>query len=259
MWINNPKPTNHRCGIQVEDAVLSYPIGPMVQGSLKSNLFRVFGYKDPHQVNRPEYYTALRGVSFTIDHGERVALIGRNGAGKSTTLRAIAGIYPLERGRISVQGRVQGMFDFGLGFESDATGRENIRYQGLSMGCTPDEIDARTEEIIEFADIGTFIDMPVRMYSSGMGVRLAFAISTYLSGDVLLLDEVFGTGDASFQHKAAARMNSIVDAASILVLVSHDLELVRSICQRAIWIDGGFVRADGPADDVVKEYLSSVG
>ena len=179
------------------------------------------------------------------------------GSGKSTILRALAGIYPTSGGSIEIDGTIQGMFDIGLGFEHEATGRENITYRGLVMGLSPAQVMEREEEIISFADIGEFIDYPVRTYSTGMIVRLAFAISTYLQGDILLLDEMLSAGDARFNDKAAARMESLVDSASVVVLVSHSMETIRRVCPRCIWLNKGKVLLDGDSAAVTKVYEES--
>jgi lipopolysaccharide transport system ATP-binding protein len=245
------------CSITVENAVLKYPIGPFIKGSLKSSLFRLVGHKD-HQAPAAEFYTALKGVSFSIKEGERVAIIGRNGAGKSTILRAMAGIYPLEQGKIEVKGQIQSLFEIGMGFEMESTGRENIFYRGLAMGCDRKTIEEREQDIIAFADIGDFIDLPIRMYSAGMFVRLAFGISTYLEGQVLLIDEVFGAGDAAFRDKAIKRMHDMLGTAKIVVFVSHEVSTVKDLCERTIWLDHGVIRRDGPSAEVIQEYLAEV-
>jgi lipopolysaccharide transport system ATP-binding protein len=247
-----------RTSITVRDAVMSYPVGPFLKGSIKSGLFRLIGYREA-DVPDIGYIKALSGLSFSIAHGERVGIIGRNGSGKSTLLRALAGVYPLDSGEISVQGRIQSIFEIGIGFESEATGRENIVYRGLVMGVSPKAIEERMEDIISFADLGDFIDLPMRTYSSGMWVRLAFAISSYLDGDVLLIDEVFGAGDASFVGKAIARMEALVESAGIVVFVSHDVHTLQRLCPRTIWMGGGKILMDGPSSEVVQAYLAEVG
>ncbi len=248
------------CFIKLDNVVLRYPVGPFVKGSIKSNLFRIFGHM-PIEAGREkrEFVTALDGINLVINRGERVGIIGPNGAGKSTTLLAIAGIYPIAGGTLTVEGRIQGLFNIGLGFEQDATGRENILYRGLAMGCTPAEIAERAEEIIGFADIGEFIDLPVRTYSSGMYVRLAFSISTYMQGDILLIDEVFSVADATFQKRARARMQNLLANAGIVVMVSHDMDMVQNICTRVLWLEHGHLRAEGDAKTVVSQYLATAG
>jgi lipopolysaccharide transport system ATP-binding protein len=242
--------------VRVVNATLDYPLGPLTRASLKSHLFGLLGQKDRKRITT-EYVRALDGISFSVGYGDRLGVIGKNGSGKSTLLRALAGVFPLSGGEIHITGTVQGMFDIGLGFEPEATGRENILYRGLVMGMSPQQIRDREAEIVEFADIGGFIDLPVRTYSSGMSVRLAFAISTYLQGDILLLDEMLGAGDAAFQAKAAARMQSIVQSAGALVLVSHDMGVIRSVCNRVIWLDSGKIIAEGDPGEMVDRYLET--
>jgi lipopolysaccharide transport system ATP-binding protein len=197
-------------------------------------------------------------LTFSASAGDRLGIIGRNGAGKSSLLRALAGIYPLHQGSIMVRGRVQTMFETGLGFDTEATGRENITYRGLVLGMDRAFIASHEQEIIRFAAIGEFIDLPMRMYSAGMWARLAFAISAFLQGNILLIDEVFATGDAEFQLKALERMHEIVESAGLVVFVSHDLPLIESFCTRALWLDRGQVMADGPPREVKEAYLKSL-
>lgn len=240
--------------IKATSIQLDYPVGSLVRGSIKAELFSLFGAKQ--KAPEIEFVRALNNISFKVASGERLGVIGRNGSGKSTLLRAIAGIYPITGGVMEVQGRIQGMFDITLGFEPEATGRENILYRGLVMGLSPEEVRERQEEIIEFAAIGAFVDLPVRTYSTGMAVRLAFAISTYMRGDILLLDEMLSAGDAGFVAKAQARMKSLVDSAQIVVLVSHDMGAIKNVCPRTIWLDRGRIVMDAATDEVVDAYLS---
>ena len=197
---------------------------------------------------------ALKNVSVEIRRGERVGLLGNNGAGKSTFLRTVAGLYPIASGRLEVKGDVRALLDISLGFEPDATGRANILYRGLLLGLKPDYVRAREEEIVAFADLGEFIDYPLITYSSGMQVRLAFAISTFVGGDVLLLDEVIGAGDASFMAKAKARINHLIEQSEILVLASHDLHTVSMLCDRALVFHHGELAFDGPTADAIDVY-----
>src|SRR3954451_564347 len=163
---------------------------------------------------------ALKDISIEIGPGERVGLLGHNGAGKSTLLKMIAGLYPASGGIRIVKGSVRSIFEIGLGFEPDATGRENILYRGLLLGMKPDFMRSIEHEIIAFADLGDFIDYPVKTYSTGMLVRLAFGVSTAVGGDILLLDEIIGAGDASFMIKARARIQKLVEQSEILILAS---------------------------------------
>ncbi|RIJ33137.1 ABC transporter ATP-binding protein [Henriciella mobilis] len=196
---------------------------------------------------------ALRSLSFRIDHGERVALVGHNGSGKSTLLRALAGVFPVPLGNIEVVGQIGTLLDFGTGFEGESTGRENILYRGMAMGISPAKIKEVEDEIIEFSALGDFIDMPMRTYSAGMFVRLGFAVSTQFSPDVLLIDEVFGAGDAAFQARAFTRMMDVVNSAGIMVLATHDFNLVEQLCSRVIWIEKGRIVADGKPSEIIPD------
>jgi lipopolysaccharide transport system ATP-binding protein len=217
-------------------------------------MMSAFGHRE--RGPKAQYVSALRGINIDIQQGERVALIGHNGSGKSTLLRAMAGIYPLASGTIRVSGKLGTLLELGLGFEPEATGRENIYYRGMAMGYSRRTLAKHEKEIIEFCGLGDFIDLPVRTYSSGMYVRLTFAISTQFSPEVLLVDEVFGAGDATFAYKAVARMQEIVDRSGIFVIATHDMNLVQRVCSRAIWLDAGRVVSDGPTDTVVSEFKS---
>lgn len=238
--------------IQIKDCVLQYPLGAYARGSLKSLVMSVIGYRE--RTPSAHYVSALRSINIEIQQGERVALIGHNGSGKSTLLRAMAGIYPLASGSIRVSGKLGALLELGLGFEPEATGRENIYYRGMAMGYSRRVLARHEKEIVEFCGLGDFIDLPVRTYSAGMYVRLAFAISTAFSPEVLLVDEVFGAGDATFAQKAVARMQEIVRQSGIFVIATHDLALVERVCSRAIWLETGRIVADGPTDTVISEF-----
>lgn len=200
---------------------------------------------------------ALRGINLTIKSGERIGLIGHNGAGKSTLLKVLAGLYPISGGNCQVVGQVRSLFDLSLGFEPDATGRENILYRGLLLGLTPAFMRTKEAEIVDFAGLGAFIEYPMRTYSAGMQVRLAFAISTMVGGDILLLDEVIGAGDAAFMEKAQGRIRQLVDQANIMVLASHDGASLTKLCPRSLVLNHGVVIFDGPTDQALAHYASS--
>jgi len=238
--------------IEVTEARLSYPLGAYARGSLKSAVLSVFGHKD--RTPKAEFVEAIRGLNIRVVAGERVALIGHNGSGKSTLLRALAGIYPLAAGEIKVVGRIGTLLDIGLGFETESTGRENIYFRGMTLGYSRKQLRAAEKEIVDFADLGEFIDLPMRTYSSGMYVRLGFAVSTQFSPDILLVDEVFGAGDASFGKRAVDRMLNIVNNAGIFVIATHDMSLVELVCQRVLWLNRGQIVRDGPPSLVLPEY-----
>jgi lipopolysaccharide transport system ATP-binding protein len=202
---------------------------------------------------------ALKNVSAEIRPGERVGLIGHNGAGKSTFLKMVAGLYPISSGTRQVEGTIRPMFDLNLGFEPDATGRENILYRGLLLGLTPRFMRDIEKEIVAFADIGEFIDYPIKTYSAGMQVRLAFAISTTVGGDILLLDEVIGAGDANFMQRAKARITNLIEASEILILATHDFGALRDICKRVIVLHHGELKFDGAVESAIDEYRRLTG
>ena len=198
--------------------------------------------------------SALSNISLTAEHGERIGIVGHNGAGKSTILRAIAGVYEPVRGIISVRGKVGSLIDLTLGMDLEATGYENIRIRSLLLGLSPAEIAECTEEIAQATELGEFLSMPIRTYSSGMLLRLAFAISTSIAPDVLLMDEWMGVGDASFLKKAHNRLMGLVGRSGILFLASHSTVTIMENCTRVIWLDKGEMRADGSPGEVLREY-----
>lgn len=201
---------------------------------------------------------ALEGLSLTLTAGQRVAVIGHNGAGKSTLLRLLAGVYEPTEGRRVVEGKVSSLFDLMLGFEGDATGWENIRYRGYLQGETPRSIGRKLDGIAEFTGLGKFLDMPVRYYSAGMLVRLAFAISTAIEPEVLLIDEVLGAGDAEFQARARARLQELMGRARLIVCVSHDMGSLQEFCDWGLWLERGRLRQQGPLRDVIAAYHESL-
>jgi ABC-2 type transport system ATP-binding protein len=200
---------------------------------------------------------ALRSITLDIQHGDRVALVGPNGAGKTTLLRVLAGVYTPTSGSVRCVGRVVPLFDTMLGMDLEATGYENITLRGLLLGLTQTQIRDHAEEIAEFTELGDYLDLPVRTYSRGMLLRLAFAISTAIEPEILLMDEWIGAGDAKFIQKATARMNKMISRASILVLASHSDDIVKNLCTKAIYLEGGEVRAHGPVAEILSRYQNA--
>jgi ABC-type polysaccharide/polyol phosphate transport system ATPase subunit len=197
---------------------------------------------------------ALRDVTLHIGRGERVGLLGLNGAGKTTLLKVLAGIYPPTSGAARIQGHVCPLFEFATGFEMDYSGWDNIRIRAMLMGMRPEEVEGRLQEIADFSELGDFLNLPVRTYSAGMFVRLAFAVSTAINPEILLLDEIMGAGDIRFAEKARRRMLQFIEQGKLFVFASHSLDLVRALCTRVLWLEGGRVRMDGPANDVIQAY-----
>ncbi|WP_298627798.1 ABC transporter ATP-binding protein [uncultured Legionella sp.] len=202
---------------------------------------------------------ALKNVNLEIHQGERVGLIGLNGAGKSTLLKVMAGIYPPTSGAIYKSGHVCPMFEFATGFEMSQSGWDNIRIRGLLLGMTRDEIEQKLPEIAEFTELGDFLNYPVRTYSAGMFIRLAFAVSTSINPEILLIDEIMGAGDIQFAEKAKRRMLQFMDQGKILVFSSHSFELLNSFCERTIWLEKGNIVADSNTKDVTEEYIAKHG
>lgn len=197
---------------------------------------------------------ALQNVSLDVREGDRLGIIGHNGAGKSTLLRLMGGVYPPTSGRRAVEGRISSLYDFTLGFQPEMTGWENIALRGYLQGETPQSVRAKLNEIAEFSELGEFLDMPVRHYSSGMLIRLGFSISTAIEPEILLIDEVLSAGDLAFQNKARRRMKRLIDRAQMMALVSHDLEMIASLCNRLVWMESGRVRQIGKAAVVLADY-----
>ncbi len=206
--------------------------------------------------NRSSYhdFEALKAISFNIQDGEVTGVIGRNGSGKSTILKIIAGVYQPTSGAVQVSGKVAALIELGAGFHPDLTGRENIVINGLLLGLSRREIQAREERIINFAELGEFIDSPIKQYSSGMYMRLGFAIATEVDPDILLIDEILAVGDAAFQQKCLGRVDEFRQRSKTIVFVSHDMTSIRRLCQRVLLLHDGVLLVDGPPEQVVVRY-----
>jgi lipopolysaccharide transport system ATP-binding protein len=205
-----------------------------------------------------DYLDALHDVSFTVNRGEAIGLIGHNGAGKSTLLKVLSRIIEPSSGWADVTGRVGSLLEVGTGFHPELTGRENVFLNGAILGMRRAEIRARFDEIAEFADVDRFLDTPVKRYSSGMSVRLAFAVAAHLEPEILLVDEVLAVGDASFQRKSLAKMAEVARAGSTVIFVSHNLATIQALCQRGVLLERGGVVADAPVDEAVSQYLRAL-
>src|SRR2546423_1882362 len=201
---------------------------------------------------------ALRDVSLRLAAGESVGLIGHNGAGKTTVLKLLAGITRPTRGHVRTTGRLASLINLGAGFHPELTGRENILLNGVILGLSRREVKARFDEIVEFADLGAYIDTPLKRYSSGMYARLGFSVAAHVDPDVLLVDEVLSVGDVAFQDRSIRKMLSFRDSGQAVLFVSHNLSAVEMMCQRTVWLDHGHIRQIGPTADVVRAYLDSV-
>lgn len=200
---------------------------------------------------------AVNDVSLSLCDGDRLAIIGHNGAGKSTILKMMAGIYPPTSGIFQTEGIVSSMFELATGFEMEQNGWDNIYLRGLMLGQSPAEIKRKMKEIAEFSELGSFLNMPVKYYSSGMFIRLAFSISTAIEPDILLLDEIIAAGDAAFLDKANRRLKEMVNTAKIMVLVTHSMESARSMCNKCIWMERGKILMQGDPENVIEAYLEN--
>src|SRR5271157_146910 len=203
-------------------------------------------------------FEALKNVSFQVSKGQMLGLIGRNGSGKSTLLKIVAGVYRPTAGNVEVKGSLAPLIELGAGFHHELTGRENILLNGLLMGYSKREMQEREQRIIEFAEIGDFIDAPVKQYSSGMYMRLAFSVATEIDPAILLIDEILAVGDLPFQQKCFERIQNFRKAGKTILFVSHSMEEISQHCDRAILIERGSILADGPPDEVIQVYASSM-
>ena len=209
--------------------------------------------------NRKEKREVLNDISLTIYNGEAVALIGVNGSGKSTLLKLMTKIIYPNKGKIETYGKLTSLLELGAGFHPDFTGRENIYFNASIFGLTKKQIDERIDKIIEFSELGDYIDNPVRTYSSGMYMRLAFSVAINVDADILLVDEILAVGDQHFQEKCINKMKELKSQGKTMVFVTHSMSTVKEFCTRAVWLDNGKIRMDGKPDDVIKEYLANEG
>jgi lipopolysaccharide transport system ATP-binding protein len=220
-------------------------------------LRNLYSFSDSAEHER-DIIWAVRDMSFRVTQGEVVGIIGRNGSGKTTLLRLLSGITDPTGGRAEIFGRVGALLAVGTGFHKELTGRENVYLNGTILGMRKREIDAKFDEIVDFSGVETFIDTPVKRYSSGMLVRLGFAVAAYLEPEILMIDEVLAVGDAEFQRKCLGKMDEVARGGRTVLFVSHNMESIAGLCQRTIHIDGGRIVADGPSDEVIRDYLASM-
>jgi lipopolysaccharide transport system ATP-binding protein len=244
--------------INLVEVEVSFPIFNAASLSLKNKILStITGGVIDREYDGAIIVKGLQGINLSIRAGERVGLVGHNGSGKTTLLRVLSGIYQPTKGVVEVNGDCVSLINIELGIDPEATGRENILLRGVMMGMSPNEIKKRTEEIIEFTGLGDFIDLPFRTYSSGMKLRLAFAVSTGIRSKILVMDEWLSIGDEDFKERAEGRMADVLNAAEILVLASHESDLLRSVCNRIIWLDHGKIKMDGNPEDVISAYFGT--
>lgn len=242
--------------VEFKNVCVDFPIYNANGRSLKKRLMQVAtGGQLGSDPQGRVIVRAIDHLSFTLKDGDRVGLLGHNGAGKSTLLRLLSGAYEPSSGTAVSKGEVGSLIDISLGIDVEATGRDNIFLRGGLLGRTRAEISEKLDEIIEFSELGDFVDMPVRTYSSGMHLRLAFAVSTIVRPEILLMDEWLSVGDEAFKHKAESRLSEMVQATNILVIASHSKSMIMKSCNRAMWLEHGKILMDGDVEEVCSRYF----
>ena len=234
--------------IEVKDLVISYQ--NLKKTSIKKTLLHL-------KRQKPDRFVAVKGISFYVREGEILGIIGKNGSGKSTMLKALAGIFSPDTGSIDLKNHSVSLLSIGVGFEKEMSGRENIILSGMLLGFTEEQVKAKEQEIIDFAEIGEFIDMPVRTYSSGMYSKLAFSITAILETDIMLIDEVLSVGDQKFKKKSYEKMKSLISNKDrTVVIVSHSIETLKQLCDTVMWMHEGQIKRIGDPDEVLDEYVA---
>ena len=244
--------TNEKPAIIVNNVYKSFKLVYDRPFTLKERL--VFWNK-----TKTDYHEVLKGINLKIEKGESVALIGVNGSGKSTLLKLMTKIIYPTKGKITTNGKLTSLLELGAGFHQDFTGRENIYFNASIFGLTAAEIDKRVQEIIDFSELGEFIEAPVRTYSSGMYMRLAFSVAINVDADILLIDEILAVGDQHFQDKCFAKLHELKEEGKTIVIVTHSLDPVKKLCDRAVWLSEGKIREDGEISEVIEHYLKMCG
>ena len=240
--------TNDEYSIEVKNVTKKFKVFYDKPNTLKERL--VF-WKN----NKADERTVLENINLNIKKGDTVALIGVNGSGKSTLLKLMTKIIYPTKGSIITRGKLTSLLELGAGFHDDFTGRENIYFNASIFGLTRKEIESKIDDIIEFSELGDFIDNPVRTYSSGMYMRLAFSVAINVEAEILLIDEILAVGDQHFQDKCFAKLNELKESDKTIVIVSHSLDSIKKLCNRAVWINKGHIEKDGKTDEVIEEYL----
>ena len=244
--------------IKFNNASIDIPVFNANSRSLKNKIIQVASIgKLGKDTSGHILVKALKNLNFELKNGDKLGLIGSNGAGKSTLLRAISGVYPPTKGKAIIQGNIASLIDISLGIDHEATGRENIFLRGALLGIMKEEMKEMIDEIIHFSDLNEFIDMPVRTYSAGMHLRLAFSVSTVIEPEVLIMDEWLSVGDENFKNKADTRLAKFVKSTDILVLASHSSELIKKNCNRVIWLENGEIKMDGNPNEICPLYFDS--
>lgn len=237
--------------ISVKNVSMKFDLGIEKDNSFKNKFISIF---DRKRRKKKEYFWALNDVSFDVEKGEVIGLIGSNGAGKSTMLKVVSGVMKPTKGKVKVCGSIAPMIELGAGFDSELTARENIYLNGAVLGFSKKFLDSKFDEIVEFSELKDFLDVPIKNFSSGMVAKLAFSISTIVSPDILIVDEILSVGDIKFQEKSLNKMMELIKGGTTVIYVSHSLESIKSICNRVIWLEHGKIVQSGKADEVCDAY-----
>lgn len=242
---------NKQISIELDHVDLTFEVENEKVDTLKETFIRTL------KRNKPKKFKihALKDISFKIYKGEKIGIIGYNGAGKSTLLNVITGIYSPDKGTVTTRGNISPLLALGAGFDINFSGRKNILLNGAVLGYDKSFLESKMEEIIEFSELGDFIDIPIKNYSSGMMAKLGFSIATAVDPDILIIDEILGVGDVNFQKKSADKLKSLMDGGTTVLLVSHSISQIRELCDKAIWIDNGYLRDMGEVNKICDKYL----
>ncbi len=238
--------------IRVENVSMKFNLGIEKDNSLKQTFIKLFSFK--RNKKKKEYFWALKDINFEIKKGEVLGIIGSNGAGKSTLLKVVSGVYKPTNGKVEVEGKISPMIELGAGFDGELTARENIYLNGAILGYSKSFIDEKFDEIVEFAELRDFLDVPVKNFSSGMSAKLAFSISTIVDPEILIVDEILSVGDIKFQEKSKNKMMSMIKGGTTVLYVSHSLKSIQDLCTKVIWLDHGKIKMIGDTKKICKEY-----
>lgn len=241
--------------IKAENVSMRFNLG--IEKNFSIKLFFINMFKSKKKKPKKEEFWALQNVSFEVERGEVIGFIGSNGAGKSTLLKVIAGVMKPTKGKVTVKGNICPMIELGAGFDMELTARENIYLNGAVLGYSKEFIEQKFDEIVDFSELREFLDVPVRNFSSGMIARLAFSIATIVDPEILIVDEILSVGDIAFQAKSEEKMKSMIGGGTTVLFVSHSLEQIKNICNKAVWLDHGQVIKIGPASEICDEYYQS--
>lgn len=242
--------------IQLNSLSIDFPIYHLNARSIRKRFLRLTGGALRKETEHTVIVKALDNITFTLEHGDRVGLIGHNGAGKSTLLRVLGKIYESNQGSIHIQGRVSPLLNVMLGINPESTGYENILVRGLLLGLSQAEIQAKMQEIADFTELGEYLSVPIRTYSAGMQLRLAFAVATCIKPDILLMDEIIEAGDATFKKKAETRLTEFIEQSSIMILASHSNETIQKLCNKIILLEKGRLKYIGPLEKGFEKYIA---